>query len=186
MAGLPDLVAIVGETAGRHRLERRQDISEPGWAFWELRNLNMHRVVGVWRADTMPASPAELDDSIRGAIARNFHRSWWRGLAFGVVVVLPTVPWSPDDLRAIVDIRENRHGVLQWAVIATHDGRAAVGVHTWELVFLSPLYRDVTAALTAAGCQVTRAVKGKDGLMQLLTTVSSWQGTTFPEYRDPS
>jgi hypothetical protein len=75
--------------------------------------------------------------------------------------------------------------VFQWLVLAAPDGRSAIGAHTWESVFLSPVYRDVLAALTARGYQVATAVKGKGGLWKFLTGVSELQGVTFPEFRDP-
>lgn len=93
-------------------------------------------------------------------------------------------PWTPDDLAVLVDIREHRRGILQWVVLLDLDGRRAVGVHTWEEVHLSPVYRETLRALTDAGYAVATAVRGRDGLMKFLTGVSELEGAPFPEFRD--
>lgn len=184
MIAIPDLIGVVATAAQGRRLQARDDLDEPGWRFWELRNLNMHRVVGLLKASRRFADPRELEAEIRGAIARNFRRAWWRGLAYGAVVELAPVSWSSDDLKPLVDIYENRKGVLQWVVLAEGDERRALGVHTWEATYLSPVYSAILAALAAAGWQVARAVKGKDGLLKFLTGVSALEGVSFPEFRD--
>lgn len=180
----PDLSPIVGAAAVRRGLRLRDDLNEPGWAYWELRNLNMHRVVGLLREHRTFADVRDLEGEIRAAIARDFRRAWWRGLACGVVAEVEPVAWAPEDLEALIDIRESRRGIIQWLVLAAPDGRRAIGVHTWEQVFLSPVYREVLDALTASGYQVATAVKGKDGLLKFLTGVSEWKGVSFPEFRD--
>ena len=179
-----DLAAILGASAERRRLLARADLREPGWSFWELRNLNMHRVIGLLRPELAPGSVADLEAQVRGAVGRNFKRAWWRGLAFGIVVQVSPGAWTPADLEPMVDIRERHSGVLQWVLIAAPDGRSAVGVHTWEQVYLSRVYRETVQALAAAGCQVATAVKGTDGLLTFLTSVSELRGVEIPEYHD--
>jgi hypothetical protein len=149
-----------------------------------LRNLNMHRVVGLLGAHQPFADAGDLEAAIRGAIARNFKRAWWRGLAYGVVAEVAATSWSPDDLKGMVDIYENSKGVLQWVILTAVDDRAAIAVHTWMESYLSPVYRDTLAGLTAVGYGVTTAVKGKDGLLKFLTGVSATRGVAFPEFRD--
>jgi hypothetical protein len=63
--------------------------------------------------------------------------------------------------------------------------RAPLTCVAWESVFLSPVYREVLAALTANGYQVATAVMGKGGLWKFLTGVSELQGVSFTESRDP-
>jgi hypothetical protein len=184
MTDPPDLATTVGASAVQGGLRLRSDIHAEGWTFWELRNLNMHRVVGLLRAQRAFADVPDLEGEIRTAISRDFKRAWWRGLAYGVVAEVEQATWTPGDLEAMVDIRENRKGVLQWVVLASPVGRRAVGVHTWEQVFLSPVYREVVAALSGGGYQVATAAKGKDGLMRVLTDVSALEGAPFPEFRD--
>jgi hypothetical protein len=48
---LPNLPSIVASAAVQKNMRMRSDLTEPEWSFWELRNLNMHRVVGLLRAD---------------------------------------------------------------------------------------------------------------------------------------
>jgi hypothetical protein len=184
MSDPPDLASIVGIAAQRRGLRARADLHEPGWAFWELRNINMHRVVGLLRAYRTFADVADIESEVRAAIARDFKRAWWRGLAYGVVVAVEPTSWTPDDLKLLVDVREDSRGVLQWAIVVTPDGRHAIGAHTWELAFLSPVYREILDGLRANGAQVDTAVKGKDGLMQVLTSVSRFGHPWFPEYHD--
>lgn len=181
-----DLSAIVGEAAARRGLRRRDDLSVPGWTFWELRTINRHRVVGLLDEYRTFADVRDLEAEVRAAITGNFKRSWWRGLAYGVVAEVEPLAWRPDDLEPLIDIYENRKGVFQWLVLAAPDGRRAIGAHTWETVFLSPVYREVLATLTANGYQVATAVKGMGGLWKVLTGVSELQGVSFPEFRDTS
>ncbi|MGO9178977.1 MAG: hypothetical protein ACLQHS_06860 [Candidatus Limnocylindrales bacterium] len=181
---VPNLSTIVAAAASQKGLRLRDDLHDTGWAFWELRSLNMHRVVGLLKEYRSFADVRDLEGEIRGSIARNFHRSWWRGLAYGVVAQMAPTSWTPDDLTALVDIYENRKGVLQWVVLVATDNRSAVGVHTWEQVYLSPVYRETLEALSAAGYRAATAVKGKDGLLKVLTGVSEQKGVSFPEFRD--
>jgi hypothetical protein len=169
--------------AGSHG---RPGLRVPGWTFWELRTLNRHRVVGLLTEYRSFADVRDLEDEVRAAIAANFRRAWWRGLAFGVVAQVGPLAWKPDDLEPLVDIYENRKGVFQWLVLTTPHGHRAIGAHTWESVFLSPVYREVLDGLTAGGYEVTTAVKGKGGLWKFLTGVSELKGVSFPEFRDPS
>ena len=180
----PDLAMIIEAAAMQKKLQRRSDIEEPGWTFWELRNINMHRVVGLLKEQRRFADPHDLETEIRGTIARNFKRAWWRGLAYGVVAEVTPISWNPDDLKVLVDIYESSKGVLQWVVLVSHDDRTAIGVHTWEEAYLSFVYRSALGSLAAAGYRVTTAVKGKDGLLKFLTGVSELKGVTFPEFRD--
>ena len=181
-----DLTSIVAEAALRRNLRQRSNLNEADWTFWELRNLNMHRVVGLLSGQRHLASPRDLEIEIRETVARNFKRSWWRGLAYGIVVEAAPTAWTPEDLKSPVDIYENSKGVLQWVILASRDSRSAIGVHTWEETYLSPVYRDTLHVLTAAGYRLAMAVKGKDGLLKFLTGVSGLKGVTFPEFRDDS
>ena len=186
MTALPDMATIIDAAAAPKRLQRRGDIDEAGWTFWELRNINMHRVVGLLNEPRQFAGPRALEAEIRGAIARNFKRSWWRGLAYGVAAQVMPNSWNPDDLKVLVDIYENSKGVLQWVVLVSSDDLTAIGVHTWEEAYLSFVYRSILGSLTAAGYRVTTAIKGKDGLLKFLTGVSELKGVHFPEFRDPA
>jgi hypothetical protein len=114
----------------RRGLGPRGDIHESGWAFWELRHMNMHRIVGFLKEDRPFTDVHDLEGEIRASISRNFKRAWWRGLACGVVAEVEPSSWTPDDLQPVVDIYENRKGVLQWVVLANPNGRSSIGVHT--------------------------------------------------------
>jgi len=184
MTEQPGLSAVVGAAAAHRGLHARDDIHEAGWTFWELRNLNMHRVVGLIDEPRTFADVGDLEHEIRAAVARHFTRAWWRGLAFGVVARVEPTSWRPEDLEPVVDIRERRAAVLQWIVLVNPDGHSAVGVHTWEQVYLSPVYQETLTALTTSGYQVATAVKGKDGLLRFLTDLSEWRGVSFPEFHD--
>jgi hypothetical protein len=180
-----ELAVIVGDAAVRRGLRVRDDLHVPGWTFWELRTLNRHRVVGLLTEYRTFADVGDLEAEVRAAISGNFKRAWWRGLAYGVVAEVGPLAWKPDDLEPLIDIYENRKGVFQWLVLAAPDGHSAIGAHTWESVFLSPVYREVLAALTAGSYRVATAVKGKGGVWKFLTGVSDLQGVSFPEFRDP-
>src|SRR5215470_11108891 len=101
----PDLASIVASATTQKNMRSRSDLTERGWAFWELRNLNMHRVVGLLRAERRFADTRTLDAELRGTLARNFKRAWWRGIAYGVVAQVETPAFSSDDLEILVDGR---------------------------------------------------------------------------------
>jgi hypothetical protein len=178
----------------QRNLRARNDLSEPGWTFWELRTLNMHRVIGLLSECRQFTGAHDLEAEIRGVISRNFKRSWWRGMAYGVVAEVSLISLGSDDLKVLVDVRENEKGTSQWVVLVASDARIALGVHTWIEGYLSPLYRDTLQALAKTGYQVASAQKEKDGLMKFLTAGADVDvalhsfGTkrvAFPEFQDP-
>jgi hypothetical protein len=179
-----ELSSPIESAVTRQGLRVRSDLSEHGWTFWELRTLNRHRAVGLLKDDRKFANAHDLETEIRGAMSRNFKRSWWRGFAYGVVAELYVIPWSSTELEPLVNIYENSKGVLQWLILVAKDSHTAIGVHTWLEVFLSPAYREILQALATDGYRVTRAVRGKDGLWKFLTGVSELKDVEFPEYRD--
>ena len=185
MAG-PDLPSIITSAVSPRELKPRHDLREPGWMFWERRTLNMHRVVGLLQPYRQLADAHDLGATIRGAVARNFRRSWWRGLGLGVVAEIASTHLTADDLKAVVDVRESSTGTVQWIILAAGDTHVAVGVHTWMETYLSSVYRATLDGLAGAGCQVSSGTKDKDGLMKLITWLSRGTGKrAFPAFRDP-
>jgi hypothetical protein len=100
---------------------------------------------------------------------------------------------SVDDLKVLVDVRENSKGTLQWVILVTSDTHVAIGVHTWMETYLSPAYRGILQGLAEAGYRVSSVTRDKDGLMKFLTGVADLEaalsslGTrkqAFPEFRD--
>ncbi|HYM92411.1 MAG TPA: hypothetical protein VEW91_12345 [bacterium] len=194
MTPQPDMPSIIASPAVQRALRPRNDLREPGWTFWELRTLNMHRVVGLLNGPRQFADARDLEAEIRGVVSRNFKRSWWRGMAYGVVAEVATISLSPDDLKMLVDVRENEKGTLQWVILVASEARVTLGVHTWIEGYLSPVYRATLQALAETGYQVASAQREKDGLMKFLTAGADVNvalrslGTkrvAFPEFRDP-
>lgn len=192
MAG-PDLPSIITSAVTPRVLRPRNDLREPGWMFWELRTLNMHRVVGLLQQYRQFAGAHDFESAIRAAAGRNFKCSWWRGMGLGVVAQVAAIPLSVDDLKMLVDVRENSKGTMQWVILVSSDTHVAVGVHTWMETYLSPVYRSILQGLTEAGYRVSSVTRDKDGLMKLLTGVADLEvallslGTqkrAFPEFRD--
>jgi hypothetical protein len=189
---MPDLPAIIGSAATARALRPRSDLRQPGWTFWELRTINKHRVVGLLNEYRQFANARDLEWEIRGAVSRNFKASWWRGMAYGVVAQVSAISLKPDDLKILVDVRENPKGTLQWVILAASHAPVAIGVHTWMEAYLSPVYRGTLQTLAGAGYRVSSATRDKDGLMKLLTSVADVEaallslGTrkkAFPEFR---
>ena len=193
MTAVPDWPSVVASAATRRALRPRADLDEPGWRFWELRSLNMHRVVGLMHEYRHFADAHDFQSSLRGAVSRNFKCSWWRGMGFGVVAEVTVNALGADDLKRLVDGRENPKGTLQWVVLVANDTHSALSVHTWMEAYLSPVYRDILQALSTAGYKVASARKEKDGLMKFLAGVADWETALanfgarrqlFPEFRD--
>ena len=114
---LPDMATIIDAAAGPKRLQRRSDIGEPGWTFWELRNINMHRVVGLVTEHRQFADAHDLEAEIRAVVSRCFKCAWWRGMAYGVVADVPAISLNLDDLTLLVDSYANAKGTLQWVIL---------------------------------------------------------------------
>jgi hypothetical protein len=179
------LRALIGQAATRQGLRLRADAADPGWTIWELKNLNLHRALVLIEPQADVADPVAFLASLRAGLASSLHRAWWRGLACCVIVAAPGhLAWLPADLTPMVDGREEWRAIVQWLIAASLTDRTAIGMHTWLEVRLSPTYRDLIRAFRADGFAVTTAVKGRDGLMRLLTDVAALEGTPFPEYRD--
>jgi hypothetical protein len=172
-----DLPSIIAAAARARNLGSRKDLAEPGWAFWELRTLNRHRVVGLLKEYRQFRDGRDLEGEIRRVVSRNFKCAWWRGMAYGVVADVAAISLSLDDLKQLVDIRENSKGTLQWVILLAGNARTALGVHTWMEAYLSPVYRDALQALRDAGYRVTHAKREKDGLMKFLTGVADVEVT---------
>jgi len=195
MTSQADLPWIIASATALRGLRPRQDFLEPNWSFWELRNLNIHRVVGLFDERRQFAGARDLEAEIRRVVSRRFKRSWWRGMAYGVVAVVGAVSLSPDDLKMLVDVRENQSGTLQWVILTSSDTRVALGVHTWIEGRLSPVYRDILQALDETKYHITSTKRDKDGLMKFLTGAADvnvairslgTRRTAFPEFREPS
>jgi hypothetical protein len=191
----PILRRIMTPTVASRGLALRTDLVVPDWTFWELRTFNRHRVVGLFEAHHSFGSVRQLDDEIRGLLSREFRRSWWRGIAYGVVVDVSTISLNPDDLKELVDVRENRRGDVQWVVLTAVDRQVAIGVHTWIEAYLTPTYQEILLSLKSAGFQITGVKREKDGLMKFLTGVADvdvaihtfGQRVAFPEFQnDPT
>jgi hypothetical protein len=161
--------AISSLTQGR--LGLRDDVAEPDWTYWERRNLNMHRIVGLWTPGGS-IGVEELRVQTRAALGRHFRRAWWRGLAFGVVVEVPELALSASDIVELVDLRENTKGTWQWIVLVSRSKKEGLGVHTWMETYLSPVYRNLLGGLQASGYEVASVRREKDGLMKILTAAS--------------
>ncbi|HEX7792982.1 MAG TPA: hypothetical protein VF456_01465 [Vicinamibacterales bacterium] len=172
-AAPPSLPAIIAPAVGPRGLQLRTDLAVPGWMFWELRTLNRHRVVGLLKARRAFATAQDLNDEIRGVLGREFKRAWWRGIAYGAVVQVDDIALKPDDMKTLVDVRENEKGDLQWVILVAADCHVAIGVHTWIEAFLSPAYRAILLSLESMGCQVNSVRREKDGLMKFLTGVAN-------------
>jgi hypothetical protein len=193
MTSIPEVQAAVCQAAQRPGMHSRSDISEPGWTFWELRNINIHRVVGFATEYRQFAGASDLGQEIRTVLERNFKRAWLRGIAYGVVMEVSAISLRADDLKLLVDVRENEKGDLQWVILVATDVQTALGVHTWIEGYLSPVYRDVLQALAAKRYHVASLKREKDGLMKFLTAVADVDvaiqslGTRkklFPDFRE--
>lgn len=190
----PNLSSLLTPALTQLSLEPRTDLVLPDWSFWELRTLNRHRVVGL-HTETRPLAGAQaLEAEIRSMVSRYFKTAWWRGMGFGIVVDVPAITLTPDDLKLLVDARENSQGTWQWVILVAGGAQAALGVHTWMEVYLSPVYRSLLEALAGHGYHVANARREKDGLLRFLTGEANLgtgriqvgiRGVQFPEFREP-
>jgi hypothetical protein len=169
-----DVHALVSPVLQDRKLRPRHDIAEPGWAFWELRNLNMHRLVGVARPQQAFADADAVESYVRDTMTRHFKRSWWRGMAYGVVLDRVSVDCL-DALIDIVDVIDNSKGTLQWAVLLAPGAPVAIGVHTWIEGYLSPVYRRLMDELRRLRFDVTSLIRPRDGLAGMLFEINDFR-----------
>jgi hypothetical protein len=174
---------MITSAAEKKGLRPRLDIVEAGWQFWELRTLNRHRAVGYMKNAGVISDAQNLESAIRDVFSRDFHRSWWRGFAYGVVAQLHTHTWQVGDLQPMVNLYENAKGVLQWIAVVDEISCSVFGVHTWLEVYLSPVYLEILGQLETRGYSISTAVRQKDGLWKFLTGMSGLKGVMFPEFR---
>ncbi len=130
------------EEVMRSRLYLREDILETEWRLWEHKTLNIHRGVLHWRPTDQFSSLAQMSERVREQAESRFRVSWWRGFAFGALIEAETIPPDLSAMEDWIDTRANRRGTWQWAIYACAPAQIAVGVHTWQEGFLSPVYRD--------------------------------------------
>ncbi|MDH3583338.1 MAG: hypothetical protein OER86_03905 [Phycisphaerae bacterium] len=144
--------------------------STDGWRFWERRTLNSHRAVIYWRPRERSLSAEQIGEGVRAAVRAKLRKSWWRGLAFGVVLDLAELPDAADGMVDHVDTRNNSRGVWQWTIAGVSQLKLALGVHTWMAVSTTEIYRLLLFNLAEnEGWSVGDFKKEKDKLMSFLT-----------------
>lgn len=120
---------------------------------WEHKKLNIHRGIIYWKPDIQLNCP-ELSSQIRQKVLNKFKVSWWRGFAFGAVLEVQNIP---DDFKLVandIDIRNNGKGTWQWAIFICHKQKMVLAVHTWMVVFLTPIYQAILDVFKSAGYDV--------------------------------
>ena len=105
MTTLLDLTSIIASATVQRELQPRNDLREPGWTFWELRTLNMHRVVGLLHEHREFLDAHDFEATIRRVVSRNFKTSWWRGMGYGIVAEVAVSSLRDNDLKVLVATR---------------------------------------------------------------------------------
>ena len=72
-----------------------------------------------------------------------------------------------------IDERENNKGTWQWLIIKSVKEKQILGVHTWALGYLTPIFRDILKNYKKEEYQVKTYKKPKDKLLKILTLVSA-------------
>src|ERR1051325_12247200 len=117
---MPDLNSIVGSAASGRNLRPRDDLFKTGWHFWELRTLSMHGIVGRLQDCREFSDARDLETAIRGAVSQ-ISRSRGGGMGYGIVAEVSVTALSVDDLKTLVDGRENPKGTRQWVILIARD-----------------------------------------------------------------
>lgn len=163
------------------KLKKRSDVSNHEWTIWEHKTLNMHRVVLVWQPEHLPAQYSDIPGIIRGKVEALFKVSWWRGMGFGLVAILPSVPNGIEACVEDIDTRENSKGTWQWSVLFFQKQDAVIGAHMWMQGYLSSTYQQLIQFYESNGNRVATFKKEKDKLMKFLTSISTIH---LPEYEE--
>jgi hypothetical protein len=162
------------------KLKPRIDLSGSGWTIWEHKTLNMHRAVLVWEPEPAPRQYAEIPGIVRAKVEACLKSSWWRGLGFGLVAILPSAPEGVEACVDDIDTRQNAKGTWQWSVLSLREQGAVIGAHMWMQGYLSSTYEQLIRSYESEGHKVATFKKEKDKLMQFLSSFAR-----LPEYEDP-
>jgi len=163
------------------KLKKRPDVSDHEWTAWEYKTFNMHRVVLVWQPEKAPTQYAKIPEIVRARVASCFKSSWWRGLGFGLIAVLPSAPDGVEACVDDIDTRENPKGTWQWSVWQLREHGAVIGAHMWLQGYLSSTYQQLVQGYESDGNKVATFKKDKDLLMKFLTSL-----LPFNEHEKPT
>ncbi len=159
------------------KLKKRSDVSDREWTVWEHKTLNMHRVVLVWQPEQSPSQYSKIPEIVRAKVEALFKVSWWRGMGFGLVAILPSAPNGVKVCVDDIDTRENSKGTWQWSVLHFQEHGAVIGAHMWMQGYLSSTYQQLIQSYESDGNKVATFKKEKDKLMKFLTSA-----VLLPEY----
>jgi len=163
----------------KQKLKAQPDLSDAEWTVWEHKTLNMHRVVLVWQPQQIPPHYAEIPGIVRAKVGALFKVSWWRGMGFGLLAVLPSVPAGVESCVDDIDTRQNSKGTWQWSILYLSNRHAVIGAHMWMRGYLSGTYHQLIQSYESAGNKVATFKKEKDKLMKFLSSAAR-----LPEYTD--
>ena len=112
-----ELSSAIESAVTRQGLKPRSDLSEPGWTFWELRTLNMHRAVGLLKDYRKFTDAHDLAKRDPRRNVTQFQTVMVARICLRRRRRVSAIPWNPTDLEPLVNIHESSNGVLQWIVL---------------------------------------------------------------------
>ncbi len=135
---------------------------------WQLKSLNRH--CAIVRSVEEGFDAVRYVERTRARALQITRPNLLRGLAFGAIIEMDTVPTGLSALVDAVDTRQRSRMVWQWSLVLVLSQRVAIGVHTWMKVYLSSVYETILEAHRMSDWQV--AGFNKDALMKFLMTVT--------------
>jgi len=79
----------------------------------------------------------------------------------------------------MVDRRNRRGGIWQWAIVVSKEDRAGIAVHTWHHGFLRPVYDDLLVQLREQGIDVQSLDTETDPFVKSMMTLQDYLSPLF-------
>jgi hypothetical protein len=133
------------------KLKRAEPLHHPRSELFVLKNFNLHRCVLVVEC---PAGGAYDPSELRDAVTTAQPASWWRAMAFGVVLSEQDVEATAEAYRQAVDAANNSTGVWQWTILHARDSKRCQGCQTWAGGYLVEVYQNLLRDFDARGYDV--------------------------------
>lgn len=154
-----------------------------GLNVWEHKTFNIHRAILRYKCMDELLKYDEIGDIVKKEINNKFKIGWWRGFGFGVLIEELKIDKVKDDLLKYIDEKENPKGTWQWLIIKNSKDKNIVGIHTWALGYLTPIFIETINYYKNEGyIDIKLYKKPKGKLLKILTTLSESR-YRIPEFK---
>ena len=155
----------------------------PELYLWEKKTWGLHRGLVYLEQDSFSSS-RDIEEAVRDVVATEFNLKWeWlRGFAFGACIKAREIPGDLNAIEKCVDIRNRLQGVFQWLIFAADKPPFSFGIHTWTEGYLSPIFRNIAAAIEETETPCHTFVRDKGRFFEFAQKAIALKGARVPEF----